>query len=322
MLDTEPTLGQRLRGAVWGQFVGDAYCLGCHWIYNLSELDRTFPEGISGFEIPAEGHYHEGKRSGDATHYGDAALLLLESVVEKKGVDVADFGSRFTERMAPPQYTGYVDGATRGTLENMLSFEEGEPGEPFDFQQGADDDQLATATSLAPVVVLHLHDEDLLDLVERVTRVRQNNDRAVGYMKAHALILRELLLGRDVHSALHRAEERIQHESAIGPEIRRKIQAGMALKPKPTPEATLELGQSCPLICSFPSAVHALVRHPESFEEATHAIATAGGDNAGRAALAGSWLGATLGVAAIPLEWRNGLSATDRIALCIQQLLD
>ena len=32
------TIEDRLRGAVWGQFVGDAAALGTHWIYDLEEL--------------------------------------------------------------------------------------------------------------------------------------------------------------------------------------------------------------------------------------------------------------------------------------------
>src|ERR1700732_5086579 len=76
------TTENRLRGAVWGQFVGDAAALGTHWIYDLSELSARFPSGIFGFEAPAAGDYHESKKPGDQTHYGDGALVLLESIAE------------------------------------------------------------------------------------------------------------------------------------------------------------------------------------------------------------------------------------------------
>ena len=61
--------------------------MGTHWIYDLDELKRTFPGGIQGFEMPAAGHYHAGKVAGDPTHYGDAALLQLQSVAELGQVD-------------------------------------------------------------------------------------------------------------------------------------------------------------------------------------------------------------------------------------------
>jgi hypothetical protein len=34
----------RLRGTVWGQFVGDAAALGTHWIYGLAELQPLYPD--------------------------------------------------------------------------------------------------------------------------------------------------------------------------------------------------------------------------------------------------------------------------------------
>ena len=108
----------RLRGTVWGQFVGDAAALGTHWIYNLSDLQRLYPSGVNGFEEPKEGHYHFGKRPGDQTHYGDGALVLLESLAKEGGFDPKAFGRRFVESFQPGLYSGYIDKATRGTLEN------------------------------------------------------------------------------------------------------------------------------------------------------------------------------------------------------------
>ena len=39
----------RFRGAVWGQFVGDAAALGTHWIYDLAELQQLYPGSVHGF---------------------------------------------------------------------------------------------------------------------------------------------------------------------------------------------------------------------------------------------------------------------------------
>ena len=262
-----PSFEDRLRGAIRGQFVGDAASLGAHWIYNLIEMKRAYPSGVQEFEAPLEGHYHYGKRPGEFTHYGDAALLMLQSVAELGRFDPVDFGKRFVEKFGSRSYKGYIDKATRGTLENKTAFEETNPGKPFDFQQGADDDQLATVSRLAPVVVAHLRDEDLMSVVESATRVCQNNPRAVAYNQAHALILVELLQGRDVHSAMHRAEEIIAKDPVYGAEIRKKIRAAMAVTSKSATDATMEFGQSCPLISSFPSSVQCFVKHSDSFQE-------------------------------------------------------
>src|SRR6201997_1937596 len=144
----EVTTEDRLRGAVWGQFVGDAAALGTHWIYDLSELSARFPKGVFGFEAPA-GKYHESKKPGDQTHYGDGALVLLESIAEVGGFDARAYGKRFVDTFGSPTYRGYLDKATQGTLENYRRFCETNPPDRYDFQQGADDDQLANASRLA-----------------------------------------------------------------------------------------------------------------------------------------------------------------------------
>lgn len=321
----EPTLPERLSGAIWGQLVGDAFCLGSHWIYNLTELENAFPGGVHGFEAPHEGHYHFGKQPGDGTHYGEGALVMLESVAALSRFDENDFLRRFAEKFGSSDYTGYRDKATRGTLENLGVWREEHPNEPPDAQNGADDDQLATPTRLASVVVAHFRDErdDLLATVERATRVCQNNERAVIYMKADALVLRELFAGRDLHTALHRAEEAIVAvDPKRGLEARRKIAAGMNASLKPVLKATVDdFGQSCPLASSFPSAIHCTVKHSESFADAILHTARAGGDNAGRAGMVGGWLGALLGVRAIPREWRARLTAGPRIEELVNTLL-
>jgi len=322
-LDLEPTPADRLRGAIWGQLVGDAFCLGSHWIYNLTELENAFPGGVHGFETPGEGHYHSGKQPGDQTHYGDGALVMLESVAELGRFDEHDFLRRFEEKFGAAEYKGYCDKATRGTLENVRVWREEHPAQQVDAQNGADDDQLATASRLAPVVVAHRDDPDLLSVVERATRVCQNNERAIVFMKANALILRELLAGRDLHSALHRAEEGvIAADAKRGVEVRRKIAAGMNASLKTVLQATVdEFGQSCPLASSFPSAIHCAVKHADSIPDALLANARAGGDNAGRAGMIGAWLGALLGVRAIPEAWREKLTAHRRITELVERLV-
>ncbi len=320
--DREPTPSERLRGAIWGQFVGDAFCLGSHWIYNLTELENAFPGGVHGFEAPGEGHYHFGKQPGDQTHYGDGALVMLESVAELDRFDENDFLRRFEEKFGSADYKGYCDKATRGTLENARVWREEHPTQPVDAQNGADDDQLAAASRLAPVVVAHRSDPDLLSVVERATRVCQNNERAVVFMKANALILRELLAGRDLHSALHRAEEGVMAADAKrGVEVRRKIAAGMNASLKKVLQATVdEFGQSCPLASSFPSAIHCVVKHSDSIPDAFLANACAGGDNAGRAGMIGAWLGALLGIHAIPVDWRERLTTHRRITELVERV--
>jgi len=72
---------------------------------------------------------------------------------------------------------------------------------------------------------------------------------------------------------------------------------------------------------SFPSSIHALLKHPDDFESAILATLRAGGDSAGRASMIGAWLGAHLGINAIPKAWRVRLSQGDRISTATEKLL-
>lgn len=300
-----------LEGALWGQFVGDAAALGTHWIYDLDDLAAQFPGGIQGFETPKKGHYHEGRQSGDQTHYGDAALLLLESIAACGEFREADFGMRFEGHFTSPVCKSYKDHATRETLEHLAQ-------EPGNYQNGADDDQLATVSRLAPIVVFyHVRpSSERLDAIRRLTLVTQNHPAALACAAAHAVLLQSLLEGvpfRDAFEATRKSAD----VSCDGSDY---FEFAHMLREMDVITATGRFGQSCPLPQSFPSALHAAWVHHDDFHTAILSTIRAGGDNAGRAAMIGAWLGATHGIEGIPADWLLRLTARERIQTAIQQL--
>jgi len=316
-----PEFADRCRGTIWGQFIGDAVCLGAHWIYDLNELERSFPGGVTGFEAPGQGHYHEGKRSGDFTHYGDAALLMLQSVAQLGHFSPQEFGSRFVGLFSSSEYQGYLDHATKGTLENYQPFAAQFPNNPYHFQGGADDDQPATATRLAPVVVAHYLDDSLLRVVKSATQVCQNNSRAVVYMKCHALMLKAILSGSDLADAFKSGAQAVSDEPEYGREVSGATEEVFGKLDREVREVTLSFGQSCPLKSSFPAAMHAALKHQDDPRRAMLESANAGGDNAARCAMIGSWLGALQGAGGLPSEWRDKLNAKAEIENCIERIV-
>jgi len=195
-------VGDRRRGAVWGQFVGDALCLGSHWHYNLVERDRLYPDGVQGFDAPAEGHYHAGREPGEPTHYGDAALVLLRSLAERGQLDHIDYGARFVAELGRPDYRGYRDKPTILTIQAYKDWVAAKAAADFDHQQGADDQQTVTMSRLAPVVVRHQDDPELDAIVERAVRVCQNNDRTVFFHQIFARVLARALDGEPLVQAI------------------------------------------------------------------------------------------------------------------------
>lgn len=316
------SIDDRVRGALWGGLVGDAFCLGCHWIYSQKEIAQRFPTGVKGFEMPSPGHYHFGKQSGDFTHYGDAALLMLSSVAECGYFEVSDFGARFIGLMIDENYTGYRDHATKGTIANYLTHVEQCPGKPFDYQQGADDDQPATVSRLAAVVVAHMNTKDLLDTVAKATRVCQNNSRAIVFTQASALILHNLLNGMTPETAVSEILRVMSPPDKAWIEVNNRMTIAREASVLSVSDATMVFGQSCPLYSSFTAALHTMLTCSDDYAKAIQATATAGGDSAGRAAMVGAWLGAYLGIDAIPESWRTRLTAHDQIERDVKRIID
>jgi ADP-ribosyl-[dinitrogen reductase] hydrolase len=312
--DEQIATDARLRGAIWGRLVADAAALGSHWIYDLTVLEQRFPGGPQGFETPAADHYHAGKQTGDQTHYGDGALLLLESVAKQGRFDLPSFGTEFLTRFREGTYSGYLDHATRDTVANYDAFVATTPQTSFDFQHGADDDHPATVTRSAAVIVRHYRDRDVLASVEALTRFAQDNPRTLAYARADAVLLLALLNGATIDSALDQVVNHFvpaasnEHVAVITAIARARGDVGR----EPT-AVTVEYGQSCPLPNTFPAAVQILLHHQADYPAAVRAALRGGGDSAGRAALVGGWLGAHLGLEAIPLLWRERLSAAAAI---------
>ena len=73
-----------------------------------------------------------------------------------------------------------------------------------------------------------------------------------------------------------------------------------------------------PPICSCPSALQATAKHNEDFQTAILETARAGGDNAGRAAIIGSWIGARLGVEELPQVWIQKLNRAPQIITILE----
>ncbi|MBV8586772.1 MAG: ADP-ribosylglycohydrolase family protein, partial [Verrucomicrobia bacterium] len=182
---------------------------------------------------------------------------------------------------------------------------------------------LATPSRIAAVVARYWSKPDLLPIVARTTRVTQNNATAIATTQAEAFLLRELIRGEPLSSAVEKLKSSLdQFAGDLASVLRSSIEQAQDKTSSDVVSATLEFGQACPLPQSFPSALHAFLRHSTDFRAAILETLRAGGDNAGRAAVVGAWSGAYLGVDAIPLEWRTRLSNTSRIAKAIDQIVE
>ena len=89
-------------------------------------------------------------------------------------------------------WQGYVDHPTKDTL---LNLHRRKANDEAPNACGADDTQNPALTKLPPLLAAHYQDPDLMTNVVSAVRVTNNNDTAVAYAKAAALMLQSAITG-------------------------------------------------------------------------------------------------------------------------------
>ncbi len=292
------------QAAVLGAFVADALSLGVHWVYNTGVIDKKFGR-VEQYHDPITS-YHKGKRAGDFTHYGDQMLVLLESIADAEGFDANRFARSWRDLFE--DYAGYVDKATKSTLENMA-------GGGDLTQCGSGSDDLAGASRMAPLVAIYANDLDELTQACRTqTAITHNEDRVIESAAFFAHALFSVLHGQAPLAAVDGVLSTQFADSSIAP----LITMGLESKERDTRETIAEFGQMCSVEAGLPGAIHLIARYPDDFKTAMVENVMAGGDSSARGMLAGSILGAANGMAAIPDEWIAGMTAGERIRSLLQ----
>ncbi|XP_078685963.1 crystallin J1A-like [Branchiostoma floridae x Branchiostoma belcheri] len=216
------TVAERAVGAIVGAAVADAAAQPLHWIYNLQKLDSIIgrveaPE----FHQPSANPYYR-IDTGRNSCYGDQAYVILESLAECQGLDIADLKQR-TYRMFGPgtdyddtQNSEYkphgglkksypIHGSWRHfSIKDFLkNIEAGK-----DDTGSKKDDQVDGATKVAPLVALYAGQPCMLEKVEDALRVTQNSDTAVVAGLTTARILEQFIL----HGKKDRVIETVMEE--------------------------------------------------------------------------------------------------------------
>lgn len=279
----------RLKGSIWGQFIGSTFSP------EYSEI-RSF--------------------------YGDAALLMLTSLTRQHGFAARDFGTLYVETFASPDYPQLINQTTEETIENYhFSLEEGHPDLGYEFQGGANTTTIDTATRLAPVVAFYWNDPKLLYIIDKATRVTQNNELTVAFMRSYARILSNLFQGQDFHQAIVDETNPGPDDTPLDTHVREKIKQALSLVSHSSASAAEKFGKGSLLDQCYPLAIQTALKHSNSFKNAIEENMKIEGDVNGRAAIIGSWLGASLGVNAIPEEWRKKLLDHSEIESAMDDLV-
>ncbi len=288
-------------------FTGDALSLGVHWIYNTNVIDKKYGR-VTDMLAPRLASFHRGKTEGDFTHYGDQALLLLESVASGNGFDLNRFSDDWRGFFV--EYEGYIDKATQAVQANFKAGKHADAA-------GSESDDLGGSARMAPLIYMYQNDPDrLIEAVKAQTMMTHNGPESVATSEFFARTVLAVFNGEAPRTAMAGVMDTYFNRSPFN----EWVPQGLDTEGIDSRTVIKDFGQMCEIQAAFPSTVHLVARYQENLEEALVANIMAGGDSAARGLVTGMILGAYHGMDAIPERWLNGLNAYDRIIALLDRI--
>ncbi len=297
-VETPLSLRERYTGLLYGALAADALALAAHWVYDQDELAQRWGE-ITDFQAPAADGYHAGKPLGAQTHYGDQALVLMESLEAMGGNFVMDdFARRW--RQFWEKSTAYHDHATKETFAHL------QDGLGLT-RAGSASTELGGAARLAPLLVALRKEEApvIIAAVRAQTALTHATPAVIDAAEFMARTVFLLMRGISIPSAL-RDSAGFSYRALPAEKYLQRAEEARHL---PTREAVEQLGQSCALEKALPSVMTILLQHGTDLETALIENVMAGGDSAARGMVLGTLLGAAHGRRAVPERWLRALRA-------------
>ena len=339
------TVAERMRGALWGLFVGDALAMPVHWYYDVAALQREFGT-IRDYQDPGaehpnsimplastgqagrgtqEGevvggvilkgkkhlwgrphmHYHHGLRAGDNTLNLLCVRVLIRSMNTAGRHDPVAFLSDYVDFMTAPD--SHRDAYAESY--HRAFFANYARGVPPDLCAGAEGHDTASIGGLValPPVILAARGTPDREAAALLAQLRLTHRSA--RLERYALALGEILSG-----LLDEARPQVRPltcaiAARLGFPAAAAIEQAEAGRLSDLDVIGGRLSPACYIDQSFPAVLYLAGRYANDLEAALIANTAVGGDNCHRGAVLGAILGAALGFQAIPRRWIKGLTA-------------
>lgn len=291
---------ENAKAMVLASFAADSLALGVHWVYNTALIDKQHGR-VAHFLKPSGESYHPTKERGEFTHYGDQTLKLLDTLAGGSGFNLEDFAQSWQDFFKT--YQGYMDQATRKTLEN---FQKGKGPR----ESGSHSSDLGGAARISPLVYLYRDDlEGLVAASRAQTAMTHNQPQVIDSAEFFARVAAKVL---------HRTPPKTAVKSVVDENFNKApynqwVSEGFASANMETRAAISGFGQICEIGAAFPAVIHLLARYEDNLKEALVENVMAGGDSAARGMVTGMLLGAYLGMEAIPADWLADLKNRETI---------
>lgn len=321
----------RAMGAIMGALIGDAMGLGCHWYYDLSQLQADYGNWVSEYTSSktdrkdrfaniARLRYEAGLRAGDVSQTGQVTILLLESLAERGTYDEGDFTSRldaFLETIDGTPFSGrYTDWAMRDVWQQRKS--------GIDWQKvGSTADTSEAAMRSAILAARFFKDPERLAKVGyQNIRLTHRDPAIVGQSLSFALTVSGLIddpalsgIGEHMSKLANQVgiRELVPSYDCLTQVANGAVAVSSGVSVEPASLVASMYGLACTLGFMLPAAYYLIHRYPEDFEMAVLSAVNGGGNNMARAALTGALSGAMVGLTGIPERFVSGLKDSDRL---------
>lgn len=349
----------RMRGLLWGLFVGDSLAMPVHWYYDISVLAKDFgqirdyqapkahhPNSIMSLantakagrgsqdgdivgEVilkgkkhhwgPANRHYHQGMHAGDNTLNLLCARVLLRTLIGTGVYNKIDFLDDYIRFMTLPDQHNDTY-AESYHRDFFANYADGVAPENCAGKEGHDTASIGGLVSL-PLVILASLAESNLPATKEAALTQQRLTHQSSVLERYTLELSNLLfhLFQDTNPNI----ESLAYAAAsnLGFPADQVVQNVRHHQRSDLEVIGGLLSPACYVDQAFPSVLYLAARYHDDFESALIANTNVGGDNCHRGAVLGAILGASLGITAIPERWIHGLTAHDEINDEIEQFV-
>ncbi len=201
---SDQIIRDRACGAIMGAFIGDALALGPHWYYNLAELRRDYGDWIDDYTDPMPGRYHAGLKAGQLSQAGFILTLMIRSLVDCGGHDVADFCRKMDEELFPLLDGTPVNGPGGYTSQSIRQAwrRRVQQNLPWGQTGGHADTTEAIERTLAIAVRYAQHPAQLAAAITDNTILTQTDDTVVSMTVAYCAVLGLLVQGHPLDTEL------------------------------------------------------------------------------------------------------------------------
>lgn len=347
MSNIQLSKAERMRGALWGMFVGDALAMPVHWYYNIATLWQDFGN-ITDYQAPkahhpnsimalantakagrgsqegdivgnvilkgkkqhwgqANRHYHQGMQAGDNTLNLLCARVLMRSMNAVGHYDSTNFLRQYIRFMTEPDQHNDTY-AESYHRDFFANYAQGIAPEKCAGSEGHDTASMGGLVSL-PLVIIATLNEGNIATTNAAALTQQRLTHQSSLLERHTIELSKLLfhIFHDINPNIEQLA--CEAASKLGFPAAKVVQSVRQNQSSDLDVIGGLLSPACYIDQAFPSVLYLAARYSDDFESALIANTNVGGDNCHRGAVLGAILGAALGLEAIPKRWINGLTA-------------